>query len=90
MNATKNDLPAPVRKRVAEILNARLADAIDLALQAKQAHWNVKGPQFIALHELFDQAASGVVVLIDRSPSGPCSWGRPPKERSRSWRSAAR
>ena len=48
-----------VRKRIAAILNARLADAIDLQLQAKQAHWNVKGPQFIALHELFDQVASG-------------------------------
>ena len=65
MNSTKNDLPAPVRKRIAAILNARLADAIDLQLQAKQAHWNVKGPQFIALHELFDQVASGAVASVD-------------------------
>src|SRR5437773_1031753 len=65
MNSTKNDLPEPVRKRIAAILNARLADAIDLQLQAKQAHWNVKGPQFIALHELFDQVASGAAVLVD-------------------------
>src|SRR5688572_11786812 len=64
MNSTKNDLPEPVRIWIAAILNARLADAIDLALQAKQAHWNGKGPQFIALHELFDQVASGAVVSV--------------------------
>jgi starvation-inducible DNA-binding protein len=58
MNAmydTRNDLSPAVRKEIVVMLNARLAEAIDLALQAKQAHWNVKGPQFISLHELFDQ-----------------------------------
>src|SRR5688572_27020864 len=65
MNSTKNDLSEPVRIWIAAILNARLADAIDLHLQAKQAHWNVKGPQFIALHELFDQVASGAAVSVD-------------------------
>jgi starvation-inducible DNA-binding protein len=67
MHATRNDLPESARSRLAELLNARLADAIDLSLQAKQAHWNVKGPQFIALHELFDkvhEAAAGHVDLI--------------------------
>ncbi len=38
-----------------ELLNGGLADAIHLALLAKQAHWNVKGPTFLQLHELFDQ-----------------------------------
>ena len=52
---TRNDLAPALRKEIAGMLNARLAEAIDLALQAKQAHWNVKGPQFIALHELFDK-----------------------------------
>ena len=55
MHPTKNDLALDVRTKVATLLNARLADAIDLTLQGKQAHWNVKGPQFIALHELFDK-----------------------------------
>ena len=55
MFKTKNDLSEEVRVKVIELLNARLADAIDLQTQTKQAHWNVKGPNFIALHELFDR-----------------------------------
>jgi len=51
MYQTKNDLPAHTRADVIEMLNARLADSIDLMHQAKQAHWNVKGPSFIALHK---------------------------------------
>lgn len=39
------------------LLNQHLVDAIDLKLALKQAHWNAQGPQFIALHELFDQIA---------------------------------
>lgn len=57
MHLTQNDLPHEIRKELYRILNARLADALDLGLQAKQAHWNVKGPLFIALHKLFDQVA---------------------------------
>jgi starvation-inducible DNA-binding protein len=40
------------------LLNARLADTLDLKLQTKHAHWNVKGPQFQQLHELFDAIAT--------------------------------
>lgn len=58
MHPTRNDLPAAAREQLVKLLNARLADTIDLALSAKQAHWNVKGPSFIALHELFDKVAS--------------------------------
>ena len=54
MHKTKNDLPEKVRVQVVTLLQERLADCIDLVTQAKQAHWNVKGPSFIALHELFD------------------------------------
>src|SRR5262249_13992047 len=46
-------------------LNARLADAIDLQTQTKQAHWNVKGPNFIALHELFDKVNEAVADYVD-------------------------
>ena len=50
---TKNSLPEATRLEVAGLLNQRLADCIDLQAQCKQAHWNVKGPTFIALHKLF-------------------------------------
>ena len=53
-HATRNDLKSNVKKSSIDLLNARLADAIDLALITKQAHWNVKGPQFIAIHEMLD------------------------------------
>jgi starvation-inducible DNA-binding protein len=65
MHSTRNDLSAKTRVKVVTLLNARLADAIDLQLQAKQAHWNVKGPQFIALHELFDQIAGDLGGQVD-------------------------
>jgi starvation-inducible DNA-binding protein len=57
MHSTRIDLSAKTRARMVAVLNGRLADALDLQLQAKQAHWNVKGPSFIALHELFDKVA---------------------------------
>jgi len=65
MNPTRNNLPLKVRKEVITLLNARLADAIDLGLQAKQAHWNVKGPQFFPLHELFDKVAASATEAVD-------------------------
>ncbi len=51
---TKNDLPSNVKATVIGLLNEALASMIDLALLTKQAHWNLKGPQFIAVHELLD------------------------------------
>ena len=65
MHPTKNDLPQKVRSRVADVLADRLADATDLMLQTKQAHWNVKGPSFIALHELFDKINDAAEEWVD-------------------------
>jgi starvation-inducible DNA-binding protein len=62
---TKNDLPEASRARIAELLNRRLADCIDLQTQCKQAHWNVKGPSFIALHKLFDDINEDVEEYVD-------------------------
>jgi starvation-inducible DNA-binding protein len=65
MYPTKNDLPETTRSKVVELLNARLADAIDLQTQTKQAHWNVRGPTFIQLHELFDKINEDVEEYVD-------------------------
>jgi len=65
MFPTRNDIPQKNREQLVELLNARLADLADLYSQVKQAHWNVKGPQFIALHKLFDEVAEGIEGHID-------------------------
>ena len=62
---TRNDLPKTTRAKVIDLLDARLADATDLQTQLKQAHWNVKGPTFIALHELFDKINEAVEDYVD-------------------------
>ena len=65
MHNTKIDLAEDKRSDLIDILNQRLADAADLKSQAKQAHWNVKGMNFIALHELFDKVAAAADEHID-------------------------
>jgi starvation-inducible DNA-binding protein len=65
LHQTRNDLPEEVRRKAIDLLNQHLADALDLGLQAKQAHWNVKGPNFIALHELFDKVAEELEEFTD-------------------------
>jgi starvation-inducible DNA-binding protein len=62
---TQNDLPERVRRDAISHLNQQLADAVDLHLQAKQAHWNVKGANFFALHELFDAVGEELEELAD-------------------------
>jgi starvation-inducible DNA-binding protein len=62
---TRNDLPADTRAKMIDLLNQQLADTFDLFSQTKQAHWNVKGPNFIALHELFDDLAEEVEDYVD-------------------------
>jgi len=56
--ANSVDLPEDAKSKVIELLNARLADTVDLKTQVKHAHWNVKGLQFFQLHELFDSIAT--------------------------------
>jgi len=65
LSKTRNDLPEKVRRAMVNLLNQHLADVLDLGLQAKQAHWNVKGPNFIALHELFDKVAEELEEFTD-------------------------
>jgi starvation-inducible DNA-binding protein len=65
MHPTKNDLPEETRAKIIDVCNTRLADAVDLQTQCKYAHWNVKGPNFIALHELFDKVNADVEEYVD-------------------------
>ena len=65
MHKTRIDLPESKREPVVKLLNERLADLIDLGLQIKQAHWNVKGPNFIALHKLFDEFSDEIGEHVD-------------------------
>lgn len=65
MYKTENDMAQFRRAQMNELMNQRLADAVDLQMQMKQAHWNVKGPNFIGLHELFDKVYGGVESYVD-------------------------
>jgi len=64
MYETENDI-SQNRVEISALLNQRLADAVDLQTQMKQAHWNVKGPHFIGLHELFDKIDEAVEAYVD-------------------------
>ena len=66
MYETENDISKERRMELNALLNQRLADAVDLQMQMKQAHWNVKGPSFIGLHELFDKVAQSVEGYVDQ------------------------
>ena len=62
---TENDLSENKRLELNLLMNRLLADVVDLQMQMKQAHWNVKGPHFIGLHELFDQIDEAVELYVD-------------------------
>ena len=65
MKSPEIGLKSNTKAEMIDLLNARLADAIDLALVTKQAHWNLKGPTFIAVHELLDQLRDDVDEHVD-------------------------
>ena len=62
---THNDLSTPVRATMVTLLNQQLADTFDLYSQVKQAHWNIKGINFIQLHLLFDDLAGSLIEYTD-------------------------
>jgi starvation-inducible DNA-binding protein len=62
---TSIEIKAKTREALITLLNQQLADCFDLYSQSKQAHWNVKGSEFIALHELFDDLAADVLGFVD-------------------------
>lgn len=62
---TANGLADDIRANVSHLLSQLLSDGIDLQLQTKQAHWNVKGPHFMSLHKLFDDVYSAMDGYVD-------------------------
>jgi len=71
LRTTRNSLPGPARQVAIESLDVIVACTTDLALAARQAHWNVRGRQFSALHELFrrisDELLKHTDVLAERA-----------------------
>ncbi|MEJ2288710.1 MAG: DNA starvation/stationary phase protection protein Dps [Deinococcales bacterium] len=65
LHPTQIDLREDVREGLVDLLNRQLADTADLASQLKQAHWNVKGPDFQQLHELFDGVHDAIEPFVD-------------------------
>jgi len=64
-NTTRIDIKPKLRDSMTALLNQQLADTLDLYTQVKQAHWNVKGPHFMMLHELFDKLAEDLEEPVD-------------------------
>jgi starvation-inducible DNA-binding protein len=62
---TSIDIDSESREQLVTLLNQQLADTFDLYTQTKQAHWNVKGEQFIQLHELYDKLAAELTDHVD-------------------------
>lgn len=62
---TRIDMAEDIRVKIIEILNQTLAATLDLKTQTKQAHWNVKGMDFLQLHELFDEMATELEEYVD-------------------------
>ena len=84
MQPTRNTLSENIRAQSVGLLNKHLAAAIDLQAQMKQAHWNVRGPGFIAIHTLFDKVADEAAGYADSSPNAPAAWAgqrRAPSDR---------
>jgi starvation-inducible DNA-binding protein len=65
MHVTKNSMPEKNRIELVFMLNRSLASTNDLYIQLKQAHWNIKGATFIAVHKLLDEIAEHVENQVD-------------------------
>src|SRR5262245_47834487 len=65
MYTSPSKLSEQSRAKIAEALLGVLTDGLDLHGQVKVAHWNIKGPQFPALHPLFDGYATSLSAFND-------------------------
>jgi starvation-inducible DNA-binding protein len=90
MHATRNDLSLKTRKSVIALLQPLLSDTLDLQSQVRMAHWNVRGPNFIALHELFDTFSAELAGHIDSLAERIVQLGGTPEGTSRQVAKASR
>lgn len=67
MNTTRNTLPGATRRKSVKLLNDAVADLFDLYARTKQAHWNLRGSSFFALHKLLDEFAAAVLKHLDEA-----------------------
>jgi starvation-inducible DNA-binding protein len=58
-------ISAEDRERVAAALTAFLADSYTLYLKTHNYHWNVEGPHFKALHDLFEEQYTDLATAVD-------------------------
>ena len=65
MHDSPSKLSAEARTAICKALNTVLTDGLDLQSQIKVAHWNIKGPHFVALHPLFDGFATDIAARND-------------------------
>jgi starvation-inducible DNA-binding protein len=54
-------------ERVTKLLQDRLNSLNDLALTLKHVHWNVTGPNFIAVHTMLDPQVEAVRAMVDQA-----------------------
>ncbi|WP_131669790.1 DNA starvation/stationary phase protection protein Dps [Psychrobacter pygoscelis] len=70
-------------KKMVDLLNANLANLIDLTLDGKQCHWNLQGSGFIGVHQLLDETTERLrevsdtiaerIVILGGEPNGLAS-----------------
>ncbi len=65
-------------ERVITLLQDRLNSLNDLALTLKHVHWNVTGPNFIAVHTMLDPQVEGVRVMVDETAERIAALGGSP------------
>lgn len=78
----RNVLESDAQEKVAERLQANLATLIDLALNLKQAHWNVVGPNFRSLHLQLDEIIVSVRAATDEIAERIVTLGHVPDGRA--------
>ncbi|MFI8190263.1 Dps family protein [Streptomyces sp. NPDC085946] len=82
MYVVKSPLSDENLKTVSEALQGALVDLVDLALVAKQIHWNVVGPRFRSVHLQLDEVVTTARAHSDTVAERAAALGVPPDGRA--------